>query len=236
MAEDDEPYARIAGWYDAEFAASTADADWHARTLPRGRTLVLGCGTGRVCRTLARDREVLGLDLSPAMVEEARARHPALRVQVGDMRAFSLGTFAGIVIPNAAFSFLATRADQARCLASCAAALEPDGLLVIDVPMPMAELLGTPRTPEKPAWQGGGVLRTREVRRYPVAQKLELVDRYYVPGQPPVRSVLHLRLIWPAELEWMVEAAGMYVERLAGDYADRPPVEGCPRLIAIVRK
>jgi SAM-dependent methyltransferase len=236
LADDDEPYGRIAEWYDAEFASSTADADWYARTLPAGRALVLGCGTGRICAALAGSREVVGLDLSPAMIAVGRRRHPGMALEVGDMRSFTRGAFSAIAIPNAAFSFLSSRADQAACLAACAAALGPGGLLVIDVPMPVAALLGTPRSPEKPAWEGGGVTRTREVRRFPVAQRLELIDRYYAAGQPPVRSVLRLRLIWPAEIEWMVEAAGMYVEQLLGDYAGRPLSESCPRLIALVRR
>ncbi len=236
MADEDEPYAKIAHWYDEEFAAAGGDVAWYERNVPSGRVAVLGCGTGRIAAALARDREVVGLDLSPAMIAVARERWPAMRWEVGDMRAFSLGTFDAIAIPNAAFSFLPTRADQARCLACCAEALRPGGQLVVDVPMPVASLLGTARSREKPAWQGETVLRTREVRRWPVAQRLELIDRYYEAGRPPVLSVLRLRILWPAELEWMVEAAGLYVESLLGDYAGRPPQEDSPRLLAVVRR
>ena len=197
---------------------------------------MLGCGTGRVATSLRGN--VVGLDRSEPMIEHARHIHRgAVRWVVGDMRKFELGLFDRIVIPNASFSFLSSRADQAACLQSCAAALRPGGQLILDLPMPDPAWLGHAHTPERPAWEGTvegrPARRTREVRRYPVAQRLELTDRYFVDDLPLATSLLTLRWIWPAEVEWMIEAAGMYVERLLGDYADRPLHEGCPRLLVV---
>lgn len=46
----------------------------------------LGCGPGHVARYLAaRGARVEGLDLSPQMIDEARASHPELAFRVGDM-------------------------------------------------------------------------------------------------------------------------------------------------------
>lgn len=239
MRGSDDPYARIAALYDVEFADAVADLGWYARNVDRGDTLVLGCGTGRVAATLP--GRVTGLDRSEPMIAHARAVHgDSVRWVVGDMRSFDLGSFDQIVIPNASFSFLPTRADQAACLSACAAALRPGGRLIVDVPMPDAAWLHQPHTPERPAWDGivdgRRARRTREVRRYPVAQRLELTDRYFVDDEFLATSVLVLRQIWPGEVEWMIEAAGMYVERLLGDYADRPLHEGCPRLLTVAIK
>jgi SAM-dependent methyltransferase len=60
----------------------------------------LGCGPGRVTahlRTLGVD--AFGIDLSPAMVAEARRRHPALRFEEGSLAALDLadGAVGGIV-------------------------------------------------------------------------------------------------------------------------------------------
>ncbi len=51
---------------------------------PGQRVLDLGCGTGRLLAALEPARGV-GVDLSPAMVEEARRRHPDLEFEVGDV-------------------------------------------------------------------------------------------------------------------------------------------------------
>jgi SAM-dependent methyltransferase len=46
----------------------------------------VGCGPGHVARYLAeRGAAVEGVDLSPAMIDEARASHPGLPFRVGDM-------------------------------------------------------------------------------------------------------------------------------------------------------
>ena len=235
----DDPYARIAPLYDAEFADATADLGWYARHLTATPTLVLGCGSGRIAPALPPSVRCVGVDRSPPMIARAAERHPTHRWVVGDMRQFDLGRFGQVVVPNAAFSFLPTRADQAACLASCAAALTAGGSLILDLPMPDPRWLGESHTPEKPAWSGVvdgvPVRRTREVERRPVAQRLTLIDRWFVADDPPIVSTLQLRWIWPAEVEWMLEAAGFYVEATYGDYADRPLHEDCPRLLVHAR-
>jgi SAM-dependent methyltransferase len=236
MSGDPDPYERIAPFYDAEFASADADVSWFARRTSGGATLVLGCGTGRVARGLAAPgRVVIGLDRSGRMLELARRAAPGIRWVEGDMRSFDLGTVDAIIAPNAAFSFLRSRADQAACLSSCERALRSGGELWIDVPMPDLRWLGQPHTPEFAAWEGrveGRIARrSREVRRFPVAQRLELTDRYRLDDELVATSLLVLRLIWPAEAEWMVEAAGMYVDAMYGDYAGNPLREGCPRLL-----
>jgi SAM-dependent methyltransferase len=60
----------------------------------------MGCGPGHVARYLqGLGAKVLGLDISPAMVEQARRLNPGIRFQVGDMLALDRanGTLAGIV-------------------------------------------------------------------------------------------------------------------------------------------
>src|SRR5262249_35123929 len=53
--------------------------------IPEGlRVLDLGCGTGRLLAALKPSRGV-GIDLSPAMVAAARARHPQLEFLEGDV-------------------------------------------------------------------------------------------------------------------------------------------------------
>jgi SAM-dependent methyltransferase len=234
-----DPYAQIAAFYEEEFREATVDAQAFATTASRVSTLVLGCGTGRITRVLASDRPVVGLDLSSPMLDEARKRDPSSRYVEGDMRAFRVGRFGAIVIPNASFNFLLSRDDQARCLSACAAALEPDGELWIDVPMPDFTWWAKRHTPEKPAWtgivDGRPASRTREVTREPELQRLDLHDRYFVGGELAATSVLRLRLLLPGEMEWMLEANGWYAEDIWGDHQFGRVREGCPRILVRAR-
>jgi SAM-dependent methyltransferase len=58
---------------------------------PKGLTLDLGCGEGRLTRDLAaRGYDVVGFDASSALVDEARAAHPSGRYEVASIDALPL--------------------------------------------------------------------------------------------------------------------------------------------------
>lgn len=103
-----ESYDRVAGEYARRIAGELAhkpmDRAWLERFAARmaGAGLVadLGCGPGHVAAFLAaRGVDVVGIDLSPAMVEEARALHPDVSFAVGDFTALDAedGAWAGAV-------------------------------------------------------------------------------------------------------------------------------------------
>ncbi|OAX51579.1 class I SAM-dependent DNA methyltransferase [Rothia kristinae] len=127
-------------WYIQRFEAmraAGADLAGEARTmdalLPRA-ALVLdaGAGPGRVGgQLLALGHRVVGVDVDPVLVEQARADHPGAQWLVGDLAQLGavlpagyLGSFDGIVCAGNVMTFLApsTRRDV---LAGFAAALKP---------------------------------------------------------------------------------------------------------------
>lgn len=64
-----------------------------------GPIVDLGCGPGHIAAFLAgRGLPAIGVDLSPAMVALARARHPGIEFSVADMTALEVdGEWAGVV-------------------------------------------------------------------------------------------------------------------------------------------
>lgn len=92
----------------------------------------VGCGPGRITAPLqALGLDVRGVDLSPEMVEVARAEHPAIGFEVGSMTALDVpdGQLAGIV---AWYSVIHTPpADLPRIYAEFHRALRPGGHLVV---------------------------------------------------------------------------------------------------------
>jgi ubiquinone/menaquinone biosynthesis C-methylase UbiE len=97
---------------------------------PPRHVLDLGTGTGVVARALAElypDAEVVGIDLSPGMIEEARRRLPSelvarLRLEVGD--AARLGS------PDGAFE-LVVLSNMIPFSAELARVVAPGGTLVL---------------------------------------------------------------------------------------------------------
>ena len=94
----------------------------------------MGCGPGHIARYLAeRGVEVFGVDLSPGMIETARAMNPDLRFEVGDMTALDAGdrSWAGIVAFYSLVNLPATEVPVA--LAEFRRVLRDDGLLAYAV-------------------------------------------------------------------------------------------------------
>ena len=102
----------------------------------QGPVLELGCGTGRIAAAIAgkTGRSVVGLDISPAMLDVARTASDAVGWLAGDMAGFALNRrFDLILIPMRGLMELTDPADQRRCLERIRAHLTPPGRLAFDL-------------------------------------------------------------------------------------------------------
>jgi ubiquinone/menaquinone biosynthesis C-methylase UbiE len=137
--------ATIRAMYDrlaAEYARHLSDELEHkpldrgllARVVAHAPGVIcdLGCGPGHVARYLASlGGHVVGIDLSPAMIDQARALAPNLEFRVGSMLALDVadGAFAGVV---AAYSIVnLDDADIAQACREIARVLEPFGVALV---------------------------------------------------------------------------------------------------------
>ncbi len=105
------------------------------------RALDAACGTGRHARALtARGHEVTGVDLTPEMLERARASVPGASFVQADLRTlpFEDGDFE-LVVCGLALSHLP---DLDRAVGELARVLKPGGPLVVSVLHPFQALLG----------------------------------------------------------------------------------------------
>jgi SAM-dependent methyltransferase len=124
----------------SELAATGAnvhgEVDLICRFEPRS-VLDAGCGTGRVAVELARRGvDVVGVDLDPAMLEQARAKAPELVWLVGDLASVVVGDGDGgrrrfdvVAAPGNVLIFLEP-GTEAAVVANLAAHLRPGGRLV----------------------------------------------------------------------------------------------------------
>jgi SAM-dependent methyltransferase len=133
----------VSSWYDAwadryddRPDAVGADVPFYV-TLAReadGLPVELAVGTGRVAIPVARatGRRVVGIDSSPAMLAQARARAAEAGVELdlreGDMRELEIEEPAALIYcPGRSLLHLPTWADRRRCFERVAASLRPDG-------------------------------------------------------------------------------------------------------------
>jgi trans-aconitate methyltransferase len=96
----------------------------------RERILDLGCGTGQLTVQIAASgAQVIGIDNSPGMLEEARENFPQLDFELADAADFQFEEPFDAVFSNAALHWIQP-AD--RVVRSVARALKPDGRFVAE--------------------------------------------------------------------------------------------------------
>ena len=134
-------YEPLAPFYDSftqdsayEPVMAQVEAWAVAQGLRGKRLLDVGCGTGNSFEPmLERGYDVTACDVSPAMVAEARRKHPGVQAVVADMRDLPWrGGFDLVTSVDDAVNYLLDGDDLDAAIASMAAALDPHGILVFD--------------------------------------------------------------------------------------------------------
>ncbi len=224
-----------------------------------GPVLEVGCGTGRVLIPIAQAGvEIVGLDLSPHMLEVCRGRLKAeseevrSRVQLvqGDMRQFELSrTFRLVTLPFRPFQHLTTVEDQLACLGCICRHLAEAGRLILDIFNPSLESLARQNfgeeiseEPEFSMPDGRRVIRRHKIVSRDAANQINYVELIYYVTHPNGRQerlvqAFPMRYLFRFEAEHLLARAGFEVEQLYADYDKSPYGSKYPgELIFVARK
>lgn len=228
-----------------------------ARAGRPAKVLELGCGTGRILLPLARaGHAVTGLDLSPAMLAQCRAKvaaepaavHHRVTLHQADMRDFTVsppapGGFAIALAPFRVLQHLASPSEQIACFQAVRRHLAPGGGLVFDVFNPNYRLMTQDRSQEAEdtaelQLPDGRYLRraVRVIRVSWVKQLSEGELIYYLrTGGSTQRIVQAISMRWytPFELQHLLERAGFRVEALYGNFDRSPLTDESPEIIVV---
>lgn len=185
-----------------------------------GPVLELAIGTGRIALPLmARGVPVDGIDLSPDMVAQLRAKPGGdkLKVMIGDFADVGVsGTYRLIyVVFNTLFNLL-TQDDQVRCFENVATHLTDDGLFLVEAMSP-GSFYRLPNDQYVNAEAiGVDYVRLDVARHDPVTQLLE--ESHVTLSDNGVRlNPIVTRYAWPSELDLMGRIAGLSLkERWSG--------------------
>jgi SAM-dependent methyltransferase len=219
-----EPFAEI---YDEWSEHMTEDVAFYVDLAREadGPIVELAVGNGRVAIPVALEtgRKVIGIDLSPGMLAQARDRADAagvdLELRQGDMRELELEEPAGLIYsPFRSLLHLPNWQERRRVFDRVAAALKPGGrfawnAFVFD-PLIAARLSGEIR-------QHADDSRIWERVDYDVTDsRIDITAWLDRPGEGERK----LSLWWINRSEWegLIEVAGLEVEALYGDFARRP--------------
>ena len=208
-----EPFARH---YDTWAEAMTEDVPFYVELAREadGPIVELAVGTGRVAVAVAREtgQPVVGIDLEPAMLEQARANAEAagveLDLRLGDMSELELEEPAALVYcPFRSLLHLPTWADRRLVFERVAANLRPGGRF---------------------AWNAFCFDFAVAARNEGHAAQPVPHTTHHVPAESRIDITLDsggtISLWWATRNEWLglVDVAGLEVEALYGWFDRRP--------------
>jgi len=196
--------------------------DFLAELAGDSSALEFAIGTGRIALPLSeRGVQVHGIELSPAMVKQLKAKPGAAKigVTIGDMATARVeGEFRVAYLVYNTITNLLTQDEQVRCFQNAAAHLEPGGYFVIEVHVPELQ-----RLPPGVTALVSGLSRTRfGFKEYEVAAQRLVSHHYWTAGKKlEVFSSPH-RYVWPSELDLMAQLAGMTLRERWSDWKREP--------------
>ncbi len=182
------PEDLAADFYALEMENFSEDSVFFKKVLPQhGAILEMGCGTGRVARSLAHEnRPITGIDISMPMLRLAiQYRHPYCSFLCMDMLTPAFRkTFDAILIPYNTLNLLCTEQTIRHCLRGCKANLRAGGSLIVQLFIPTTDFSGSDRTTfqfqmfNRP---GGGRIIKEILKKYlPESQTVQLEERYRI--------------------------------------------------------
>jgi SAM-dependent methyltransferase len=207
------------GMFDPAVVGATVD--FLAGLAGEGRALELAIGTGRIGLPLSRRGvTVAGIDLSPQMLEQLRAKPgaDAIETVIGDMTSARIdGSFRLVYLVFNTIQNVTTQDAQVEVFANAAAHLEPGGCFVIEVMVPQLRRLPPGDTAQvftfSPTHIGFDELD--------VVEQLGVSHHIWL-GDSPRRHSMPWRWAWPAEFDLMARIAGLRLRERWADWHRSP--------------
>jgi len=224
----------------------------------KGAALDLGTGTGRVAWALAdAGCEVVGLDLSQAMLDRAEAKRAGRPPEIlarcrfvqGDMAAFELGrTFARILIPFRSFNHLTTPEQQIACLRAVRRHLAPGGVAVAHLFMlDRPDQIDSAETVDRPHLRVRAAGTDRMIHWQVLSRRVDLLEQvleqevsytWRVVDGPVLRQDLEsFRIGWIGrrEMAHLAARCGLRVTAEYADFAGSPPRLDADHVVVLER-
>lgn len=206
----------------------------------------LGCGTGGHAVVLSsRGYEVIGIDRSSAMLDEARekARRNGVSVEFrqGDVRSFQLDSPVDATLAMfAVLGYQLANDDVLSTLKSVRSILRPDGLFVFDVWYGPAVLAEGPTERVRVIENGNGSVIRASAGVLDISQhRCDVTMRVWTWNMEGLAETMEehaVRYFFPMELRLLLEGCGFELERLGAfpDF-DRDPDLSTWNVIGLAR-
>ena len=240
-----EMYNGLASYVWAAYEERGKDYQYFKRVIQQnpGLALDVGCGTGRLLRGMRRmGYEVEGVDIAEDQLAHCRrmADSEGLSVTLYNQPMQELDLpkrYNAIIIPCSSLICVMDRRQALETLRRMKAHLAPDGVLVFNLYLNEETPPGETYPTDWVSWtrlpmpDGKTLFVDRRVTHYdPIEQAVRDECRYrVVDGDsrelPAIQEEIRAggyRWYTRNEVLWMIELAGLTVDKITGDYTDEP--------------
>jgi len=257
-----EDYEFVAEFYDTVYERiRNKDIDFFVQysKLAAGRTLELGCGTGRVLLpTAVSGCGITGIDLSPYMLakcqvklnEQPRDVQARVRLIQGNMTDFvTTEQYSLVTAPFRAFQHLISVEQQQSCLGCIRRHLISSGLLILDLFNPFPpRLVDDPKYraemedfPETRLCDGRTLRRTNRTTAFHRNLQYNEIEIIYYISHPDGRTerlvqAFPMRYFFRYEIEHLLNLCGFIVLDLFGDFDKLAFSDSSPEMIFVAQK
>jgi SAM-dependent methyltransferase len=218
-------------------ASLNPTVDFLASLAEDGPVLEFAIGTGRVALPLsARGLDVFGIELSPHMVDQLRAKPgaDAVEVVIGDMTTASAqGSFTLVYLVWNAIMNVTTQQEQVAVFRNAANHLRLGGHFVVEVDVPQIGRV-----------QPGELGRVFEFGDHhvgidtfddPIGQ-IATSHHWFEANGVWGRHSAPFRYIWPSEMDLMAELAGLRLHERWSGWEKEPFTKDCTEQVALYQK
>lgn len=239
--------------YDAKTGHLLDDVPFYLKLIKKygGPVLELACGTGRVTIPIAeKGYNITGLDISKEMIALGKKKAAEKDVEInwiqGDVRDFNLHKkFKFIFYPFNSILHLHYNEAFYACFNCVRKHLVGDGRFAFEIFMPSLTILG--RDPEKFYKRTGLSGYTDPITGYKVridertaydraTQLLHITWKYKSKGGQRPDDHFSLRILFPQEINAMLEHCGLEIEAKYGNYELSPFKSDSAKQIILCRK
>lgn len=249
----------LAEFYDVSYS-TRKDIDFfvgYSRKV-RGKSLELGCGTGRVLiPTAIAGCEITGLDISPFMLKKCQEKinqqpkkiQELIRIVEGNMVDFNIDErFSLVTAPFRPFQHLVSTKEQRDCLNCIYRHLNAGGILILDLFHPFLPALyeskyrlETEDFSQRKLPDGRMLRRTHRnlaVHRDKQYFECQMVYHVLYPDGKKEKYVqsFPFRYFFRYEVEHLLELSGFRVVDLFGDFDRSPFSQDSPEMIFVAEK
>ncbi len=223
-----------------------------------GKTLELGCGTGRILIPTAQAGcEIVGLDTSESMLTTCREKlleqpndvQERATIVHGDMTNFHLGKrFSLITAPFRSFSHLIPIKEQLSCLDCVRRHLLPGGRFILELFQTHPQRINNPKylnevedTPEFALPDGRKLRRTNRVVTFHRPEQYNDVEIIFYVTHPNGRTerlvqAFPFRYFFRYEIEHLLARAGFEIIDLFGNFDRSLLCDDSPEMIFVTEK